>query len=603
MTRLAWRNLRHRPGQAALLLLALCLATSTLSVALAVRGAGDNAWERVWHATNGAHVSAFLAYDPDDPPAEAELARARADLVALATAPGVVATSGPWTELVTTGEIGGDTREVEVLVRRSEPAAVGQPLLTAGQWLDGGDGVVLEDGLASTMKVRPGDTVTIAGHRLPVRGVATSVAIGRFPMYQPARIWVSESVGGRVQATGARSFASSIELRLAHQGDAAAFVAARGGAELGPSFYVGLSTWEQRRDASHDDMTAFAVAMLSIGILLAGLTIATAAVLVAGRMASQIRQVGTLKAVGVTPGQVTAVLLAEYLALAGIAAAVGIAAGQALSPALAGDFSRSLYGAPQAPPVTWTRAAAVAGIAIAVVLLATVRPALRGARHSTLRSLTTTARPPRRASRLAQWGSRAGLPLPVVLGLRSALRRPGRAVANAAGLSLGVAMVMIGLALDKGIQDFLAEQAPDTSAVSREITARAIDQLVTLVYAGAGLLIALAAVNAVVVAVFAARDSARNHAILRTVGATPRQTVVAFVVAQLGGCLLACAAGIPLGVLLFTLVGGEDLTPINLPATTYAAVAVVVPLAYAAIVAVPARLLSRRPVTPLLAYE
>lgn len=111
------------------------------------------------------------------------------------------------------------------------------------------------------------------------------------------------------------------------------------------------------------------------------------------------------------------------------------------------------------------------------------------------------------------------------------------------------------------------------------------------------------AVGQLVLLVFAARDSACNHAILRSVGATPRQTVVAFLVAQLGGCLLACAAGIPLGVLLFTLLGGDDLNPIRLPATTYAAMAVAVPSLYAAIVAVPAIVLGRRPITPLLTYE
>ncbi|MFD0745421.1 FtsX-like permease family protein [Phytohabitans flavus] len=320
-------------------------------------------------------------------------------------------------------------------------------------------------------------------------------------------------------------------------------------------------------------------------------------------MAAQIRQVGTLKAIGVTPGQVTMVLLAEYLTVAGLAAAVGLAAGQMLTPMLAG-VSLSLYGSPQAPPVTWERAALVVAVAVAVVLLATVRPALRGARRSTLRSLATSARPPRRSSRVGGLASRLGLPLPVVLGLRSALRRPGRVLANAAGLTLGVAMVVIGLGLDRSVHIFMTEQTPDeVEAPGAEIVAEVVDRLVAVVYAGAGLLLALAAVNAVVVAVFAARDSARNHAILRTVGATPRQTMVAFVVAQLGGCLLACAAGIPLGVLLFNLVADDDLAPIRLTFGTYAAVAVIVPLVYAAIVAVPARLFGSRPVTPSLSYQ
>ena len=37
----------------------------------------------------------------------------------------------------------------------------------------------------------------------------------------------------------------------------------------------------------------------------------------------------------------------------------------------------------------------------------------------------------------------------------------------------------------------------------------------------AAILIALALINATVAAVFAAQDHARNHAIMRTVGATP----------------------------------------------------------------------------------
>jgi ABC-type antimicrobial peptide transport system permease subunit len=73
----------------------------------------------------------------------------------------------------------------------------------------------------------------------------------------------------------------------------------------------------------------------ALAAFVVGLTIATAAILVFGRMAAQIRQVGTLKAVGVTPGQVTGVLLAEYLTAALLATAVGLVAGTLLTPPLA----------------------------------------------------------------------------------------------------------------------------------------------------------------------------------------------------------------------------------------------------------------------------
>jgi putative ABC transport system permease protein len=51
----------------------------------------------------------------------------------------------------------------------------------------------------------------------------------------------------------------------------------------------------------------------------------------------------------------------------------------------------------------------------------------------------------------------------------------------------------------------------------------------------AGLLLVLATINALIVAALAARDSARNHATLRAVGATPRQTTATLVVSQMGG--------------------------------------------------------------------
>ena len=482
VTRLAWRNLRHRPWQAVLLLLALCLATSTLSLAMGVSATGDGAWDRAWRATDGSHVRALLLFRPPAGAAAvtpAELAAAQARLGELAAAPGVVAAGRPVPELTTTGDIAGNRLDLIMLVRDPAPAAVDQPLVTAGRWLDGGDGVVLEDGLAATLGVRPGDTVTVTGQRLPVRGTALTVSFGRYPMYDPARVWVNAATADRLRAAGATDVAVTIGLRLADPDQAAAFAAAHTGHAVdGRPTGIVLDTWQQIRDSSHDDLTAFAVALLAVGTLLALLTIATVAILVAARMAAQTRQIGTLKAVGVTPAQVTGVLLAEYLTLAAIAAAIGITAGTLLSPLVAGP-ARSLYGAPDTPAVTWTRAAAVAAVAIAVVLLATVRPALRGVRHSTLRSLTVPAvRPPRRPSRLARLAARFGLPLPAVLGLRSALRRPARTAAGAAGLALAVSMLVAGAALDRGVQHFLATRpATGADAAGRAAELALIDQL------------------------------------------------------------------------------------------------------------------------------
>jgi len=301
-----------------------------------------------------------------------------------------------------------------------------------------------------------------------------------------------------------------------------------------------------------------------------------------------------------------AVVLVEYLAMATVAAAIGIIVGTLLSPLIGRDLP-ILYGAPTTPPITWPRAAAVVATAMAVVVTGSVPAALRGVRQSTVRALSSTARPPRRASRVARWAANVGLPLAAVLGLRSVLRRPVRSIASAIGLALGVAMIILGLGAVKLAQDYQASPARNEGeALAKRVMAIEIEQVLNIVLIGAAVLIGLAALNAMIAAVFAARDSARGHAILRAIGATPRQTVTSFVVAQCGASLLGCAIGIPLGVLLFNTVVSnsvKDEATIALPASAYVAIALGVPLLYLLIAIVPAAQLARRRVSPGLAVS
>jgi ABC-type lipoprotein release transport system permease subunit len=168
-------------------------------------------------------------------------------------------------------------------------------------------------------------------------------------------------------------------------------------------------------------------------------------------------------------------------------------------------------------------------------------------------------------------------------------------------------MVVLGLGVSKLARDFLAGPAGDEEeSLVRKVIAIQTDQVLTIVFIGAGLLLGLAALNAMIAAIFAARDSAHNHAILRAVGATPRQTVISFAVAQFGASMLGCAAGIPLGVLLFNTIVSDNVkgtTTITLPTSTYAAVAAAVPLLYLLVAAVPAARLARQRVVSVLGHE
>jgi putative ABC transport system permease protein len=603
--RLARGNLRRRPAQALLLLLALTIATGVLGVAASVYGSADAPWDRVWRATRGFQVSLGVYHPPDEPGNHAFVQELRRRAARLATAPGVVGAGGPWTHLYGSIAVAGGEEDLTAEIRDPGPYEVDQPLVTSGRWLGEGGGVVLESGLAASLHASPGDTVTIQGRPVPVRGVAATVSRGRFPLSRPAQVWVTPETARQLRDLGMTEEGFELQLRLADPGDAAGFVAAHRSLEAtDPSSSVisYLETWQQRRADSHSDIDILAGTLFAAGGLIAILTVATAAVLIAGRMATQVRQVGTLKAVGVTPRQIVLVLLVEHLAIAAGATVLGLGIGRLLAPRVA-ETSVTVLGTPEPPPLTWGRVAIVAAVAFTVVLLGTIRPALRGIRQSTLRSLVAGPRPPRRPGRLGRLAASLGLPLPGVLGLRSGWRRPGRLLVNAAGLLLGVAMIVVALALRDSLDLLSLRPAEPGHAASDAAVAVLYDQIRAVIFATAGLLLALATINAIIVATFAARDAARNHAVLRAVGATPRQTVIALVVSQLGACAVAVVVGIPLGLGLWSLMEGGDLPEVGVSTSSLLLVAVAVPVAFAAIVSVPARLLARQPVAPLLTYE
>jgi putative ABC transport system permease protein len=204
--RLARRNVRRRPAQAALLLLTLTLATGTIGVGMAVYSSADRPWDRVWTATDGFHVGAAYYRLSDAARGDADLDAVRADFAELAAAPGVRAVGGPWTHLYGQLDVaGGGTEELTAEIRDPGRSPVDQPMVTAGSWLAADDGgVVLEDGLADTLQVGPGDTISVQGHELRVRGAAMTVSTGRFPLSQPAQIWVTPATSEARLAAGRR---------------------------------------------------------------------------------------------------------------------------------------------------------------------------------------------------------------------------------------------------------------------------------------------------------------------------------------------------------------------------------------------------------------
>jgi hypothetical protein len=181
VVRLAVRNLRRRPAEAALLLLAIMAATTTLTLGLILHGVTDDPFQSTRDATAGPDVVASVGPDliyrsaaPDDAavwPADLR------SLEALAGAPGVVDHSGPYPATVADLEAQGVAADVWVQGRDPADAAVDQPELTQGRWVEDG-GVVVEAAFADVLEVGPGDELILNGRSFRVAGVAVTAAAG-----------------------------------------------------------------------------------------------------------------------------------------------------------------------------------------------------------------------------------------------------------------------------------------------------------------------------------------------------------------------------------------------------------------------------------------
>jgi ABC-type lipoprotein release transport system permease subunit len=653
--RLAAQNLRGRPAEAALLLLAITAATTTLTLGLVLRGVTDNPYESTRDATAGPDVVASTAADPFvGQPAD------RAGLEALAGARGVSDHSGPYpvigAELETEGATGsrrtprgepiGGTAGVWAVGRDSAGASVDQPEVTEGSWLRDG-GVVVEAGFADALDVHEGDRVTLTTRACKIEtptqpsecevvsrrsfrvvGVAVTAATRPYPdvcfapscpwaaeafedalaegarqdepdqpvnddalapedPVEPGLVWLTDA-DARGLAPGGQPQAYVVILKLADPTDAPAFVDAHFSPLAGTQI---LESWQDIR-AAHGQVVQDQQEVLRIGSrLIALLAVASIAVLVGGRMADQTRRVGMLKAVGGTPRLVAVVLLAEYIVVALVGSAAGLAAGWLAAPLLT-DPGAGLVGSAGTPSLTASTVGLVTAVALGVAVVATLVPAVRAARTSTVHALADAARPPRRNPWLIAASAR--LPVPLLVGLRVAGRRPRRVVLNAGSIFVAVTGIVAVLAAR-------AQNSQDGELVGgTDLGTVKLNQVLLVITVT---LVALAAVNAIFVTWATALDAKHATALARALGATPQQVSAGLSAAQVLPSLVGAALGIGGGLALFAALGGGEDGLTGPPLWQLLAVVPVTVLMTAALTTIPARLGARRPAAEALKAE
>jgi ABC-type lipoprotein release transport system permease subunit len=411
-------------------------------------------------------------------------------------------------------------------------------------------------------------------------------------LQNPGLVWLTQA-DVRSLTPDPDSLAFVMNLKLADPESAQAFVdanqaAGRPAPNLQPWENILEETTELARDAQ---------ILLLIGAWLLGLlAVACVSVLVGGRMADQTTRVGLLKAVGGTPSLVAAVLLAEYVLVAIVAAGAGLAVGSLTAPLLT-ESGAGLIGSAGTPSMTMSTVGLVTAVALGVAVVATVVPAVRAARSSTVNALADSARPLRRSGWLIAISAR--LPVPLLLALRVAARRPRRVVLGVVSIAITVSGIYVALVLNAYLITQPLAGGYDDAQV--ELLRQVL--LVVMV-----ILLSLAAVNAIFITWATVLDNRHSSALARALGATPREVSSAMAAAQVLPALVGAILGIfPGGFALFAAINaitGGDRDRATLPSLwQLLAVVAGTVIVVAALTAVPARLGGRRPVTETLQAE
>jgi ABC-type lipoprotein release transport system permease subunit len=604
--RLALRDLRRRRTEAALLLLAIMAATTTLTLGLVLRDAASDPYQRTREATNGPDVVASVGQPAG-----------LSGLEELASAPGVVDHNGPYPVTPAELQASGRTSDVQAVGRDAAPASVDQPELVQGSWVSDG-GVVVEAAFAKALDVRVGGPVTLDGRSFDVVGVAVTAAMPPYPaatcivppgcasgatpeelselppglLQNPGLVWLTRA-DVRSLTPDPDSLSYVTNLKLADPDAAQAFVDTNSPASLdAPRLASWQDILEEATELARDTQILLLIGAWLLGLL----AVASLSVLVGGRMADQTRRVGLLKAVGGTPGLVAAVLLAEYVLVAIVAAGAGLAVGSLTAPLLT-ESGAGLIGSAGTPSITMSTVGLVTAVALGVAVAASAVPAVRAARSSTVDALADSARPPRRTGWLIAVSAR--LPVPLLLAMRVAARRPRRVVLGVVSIAITVSGIFVALVLNAYLT---------TQPLAGGYDDAQVELLRQVLLAVMLILLALAAVNAIFITWATVLDNRHSSALARALGATPREVSAALAAAQVLPALAGAILGVfPGGFALFAAINavtGGDSDRATLPSLwQLLAVVLATVLVVAALTAIPARLGGRRPVTETLQAE
>lgn len=444
-------DITSRPVVSTLIVVTVAAAATLLTLALATLMNLDAPYDKAFEELNGAHL--WLYFDRDRV--------RRRDVERIAALPGITESTGLRYSVSNRVRIRDTRAWVSLRAIPLEAPAVNRLLVQAGRYLVPGEAELLASRDLDYLHELPvGDSVAVVRDdgkeiALPVVGLAYDPTWDIYRNTQPPYVYLSQDTL-RELFPDESTWDWSIGLRLADPQGVDAMLA-RIEETLRPDAVESTTDWRDVKESAMFEVQLNFVFLGAFGLfaILAATLVVTSSV--SASVLSQFRQIGILKAVGFTRGQVLALYLGQYLALGLAGSLLGLLLGIILSPLPLQSAAVSLSTTLR-PPVDLPLVALVLAIVAAVVILASLGSAYKGARTNTIKAITTGAEAPRRDPVwVARWAGRLGLPIPLVLGLNDTFARPFRSLLTGLNLTLGVMGIVFGLALNETLDTYRSD--------------------------------------------------------------------------------------------------------------------------------------------------
>jgi putative ABC transport system permease protein len=469
----AWSEVRRRRLQSAVIVAMVALASGTITLGINLLLESRSPFDRAFAAQNGAHLRVF--YD----------AR-RVTPGQLASTPAAVGASsfaGPWPNVYVTvlhrESSRRQSRHQLDLVGRDRPEGAAERLrLASGRWVQAPGEIVVTRAFAAANHLDLGDhlvslhtadkpSLTVVGQTVDVTQTPTGSDYSSVQSITRAqRAWVLPSQVADL--AGGSTLGYEMAYRFGSPPTQAQLRDGMGRlrASLPPGAISGSSNYLVTRDVYQADNQFLLVLLLAFGILALVASLATVINLVLGTVLAGYRDIGISKALGFTPLQVVASLVAAMTIPTLPGCALGIPAGAALSLPLANQAAQRLNLPSPSAVSPLAALLALGGILIAVMAAAAL-PALRAGRMSAVRAIAAGGAP-----RSPQaWGpsrrlQQLRLPRPMSLGAGDAFARPLRGGLTVLAVLIGVTTIVVAF----GLRESLAQVVPVIAQVNGDVS-------------------------------------------------------------------------------------------------------------------------------------